>query len=99
MAKVVPLLGRRAPDVPEPADVFADAADPTRALAVTWSQEQRVVCLSVETEGGVPVPFALDAEDVLDLVRALVDGLAEPDRRRPSGPAIVLPITPRPRLD
>lgn len=99
MADVVPLLGRRTPDVPEPADVFADAAESTRALSVSWSQEERVVCLSVESAGCAPVPFALDAEDVLDLVRALVDGLAEPDRGRPRRPAVVLPMAPRPRRD
>lgn len=98
MADVVPLRGHRGPEVPEPGDVFVDATDPTRALSVTWSQDERVVCLSVESAGSAPVPFALDAEDVLDLVRALADGLADPDRR-PRGPAVVLPLTPRPRRD
>ncbi len=99
MADVVPLRGRRAPEIPEPADVFADAVEPTRALSVSWSQDERVVSLTVETAGGAPVLFALDAEDVLDLVRALVDGLAEPERGRPREPAVVLPLTPRVRRD
>lgn len=100
MADVVPLpLGRRArnaPEFPDPAEFFLDAADPTRALSLTWSPDQDVVQVSIQASNGRTSAVILDADDVLNLVRALVEGLPEPGPARPRPPATVLPLTPRP---
>ncbi|HUR74590.1 MAG TPA: hypothetical protein VMZ00_09955 [Sporichthya sp.] len=98
-AEVVPLpLGRRArsaPEFPEPTEYFSDAANPARALSVTWSPDHRAVQVSIDDAGGPPTALLLDADDVLDLVRALVTGLPEPGPACPRPPATVLPLTPR----
>lgn len=93
MADVVPLRSRRGPVVPEPAEIFADADEPGRVLSVSWAPDERAVQLSVSDAGADPTTFVLDADDVVDLVRALVEGLAFP--RGPQDPAVVLPLTPR----
>ena len=91
-ADVVPLRHRGAPEFPEPAEVFVDAADSGRALSVAWSPDQQVVQFSIEEPGGNSSALVLDADDVLDLVRALVEGLPEPAAACPRPPAIVLPL-------
>lgn len=99
MADVVPLRRRSAPEFPEPAEFFLDAADPARSLSLTWSPDQQVVQVSIGTVGGAPAALVLDADEVLDLVRALVEGLPDSGPRCSGPPATVLPLTPRPRTD
>jgi hypothetical protein len=102
MADVVPLpLGRgarSAPEFGEPAEFFVDLADPARALSLTWSPDQQVVQVSIEAPGDRSSVVILDADDVLNLVRALVEGLPEPGPACPRPPATVLPLTPRPTV-
>ena len=94
-AEVVPLRPR-GPEFPEPADYFVDAADPARALSVTWSPDHEAVQLGIESADGVPFSLVLPADEVLDLVRALVGGLPEVGARCSRPPATILPMTPRP---
>ncbi len=93
-ADVVPLR-RRAPEFPEPAEFFADAADPDRALSVAWSPDADVVQLRIDSADGERTALILAAEDVLDLVRGLVGGLPEPAARCARPDATVLPLRPR----
>lgn len=98
MAEVVPLRGRVHADRPTaPTEVFLDAGDAASALEVRWQQAARSVELTLGARDGeeCPTTFRLDAEDVLDLVRVLVEGLSEPGPVRLGGPATVLPLTPR----
>jgi hypothetical protein len=99
-ADVVPLpLGRRArgaPEFPEPVDYFVDAAVPGRALSVTWAPDNQALQVRIESPDGSLTSLVLPADQVLDLVRALVAGLPEVGARCPRPPATVLPLTPRP---
>lgn len=92
MADVVPLRLRSAPEFGEPAEFFADAADSGRALSVTWSPDQQVVQFSIETPGDPASALILDSDDVLDLVRVLVEGLPQLAPRCPRPPATVHPL-------
>lgn len=89
MAEVVPL---RRPGAPAPAEsdieVFLDVADPDRALSVTWVDE-RQLRLTIDAAGDDRVVFSLDADDALELVRAVVAGLPVPGDF-PGTPATVL---------
>ncbi len=100
MADVVPLpLGRgarSAPEFGEPAEFFVDLADPARGLSLTWAPDQQVVQVAIEGADGSSTGVILDADDVLNLVRALVEGLPESGPARPRPPATVLPLRPRP---
>ena len=100
MADVVPLpvglRARSAPEFGEPEEFFVDAADPARALSLSWSPDQRVVQVGIEVPGGAASEVILDADEVLDLVRALVEGLPEPGSACPRPLATVLPLRPRP---
>jgi hypothetical protein len=100
-ANVVPLPvgrgARSAPAFPEPADFFLDAADPARALSVTWSPDHEAIQLGIESADGSSTALVLPAEEVLDLIRALVEGLPEAGAACSRAPATVVPLTPRPR--
>jgi hypothetical protein len=104
-ADVVPLpVGRKArgaAQFPEPADYFVDVEDPARALSVTWSPDHTVVQLGIEAADGSPTALVLHADEVLDLVRALVVGLPEHGTGCPHPPATVVPLERpgRPRAD
>lgn len=94
MADVVPLRRRGCPEFGPPAATFLDAADPGRALSVAWSPDASAVRLGVGAADGPVAELVLDGEDVLELVRALVEGLpAAGAGSRP--PAPVVPLTPR----
>ena len=99
-ADVVPLpLGRRGRsgrDFPEPADFFVDGGDPARALSVTWSPDHDAVQLGISAADGTPAALVLHADEVLGLVRALVEGLPETGVSCSRPPATILPMTPRP---
>jgi hypothetical protein len=94
-AEVVPLRRQSAPDFPEPLAHFSDAAEPERTLSVTWSPDHRLVQVSVGRPGETEA-LQLDADHVLDLVRALIEGLPEVGAGCPRPPATVLPMHPRP---
>lgn len=78
-ADVVPL--RRGGSTPfgEPAALFADVSDPARALSLTWSPDQRAIRFGVESCDGSSGAVVVSADDLLDLVRAVMDGLPRPD--------------------
>jgi len=93
MADIVPLRAREPqPEAAEPV-VFDDAAGPGW-LAVQWLQPGGVDLAIGEDETESSV-FRLAPEDVLELVRVLVEGLREPGPVRIGPPATVLPMTPR----
>lgn len=104
-ADVVPLpVGRKArgaAQFPEPADYFVDADDPGRALSIAWSPDHTVVQLGIQAADGSPTALVLQADEVLDLVRALVEGLPETGTGCPHPPATVVPLERplRPRAD
>lgn len=96
MADVVPL---RAHTAPEPGayrapTIFDDATGPGR-LAVRWLGDD-TVAITVADGCGVSVPseFRMGADDVLDFVRVLVEGLNEPGPVRLGPPAPVVQLTP-----
>ena len=98
MADVVPLRAEHAVDAAlftgshcAPA-VFDDVDGPGR-LAVRWHADG-TVGITV-ADGSIPVEFLLAAEDVLELVQVLVEGLNERARCASGPPAPVLPLTPR----
>ena len=99
-ADVVPLpLGRRGrggPEFPPPADFFVDAVDPARALSLTWSPDHTVVQLAISAADGTPAALVLRPDEVLSLVRALVEGLPETSAACPRPPGVVLPFPPAP---
>jgi hypothetical protein len=99
MADVVPLRVRSAPKFSGPPETFVDPANPARTLRVAWSPDQQAVQLSIEAPGVAPAALVLDSDEVLDLVRVLVEHLPRPaaDPCRP--PGTVLRWTPRPRGD
>jgi len=98
MAEIVPL---RAHTAPEPGSyrapsIFDDAGGPGR-LAVRWLGDD-TVAITVADGCGVSVPteFRMAAQDVLDFVRVLVEGLNEPGPPvRLGPPAPVVQLTPR----
>ena len=92
-ADVVPL--RRSGSVPfgDPAAVFPDGSDPTRGLSVTWSPDQRAIRLGIETPDQGPSAVVLSADDLLNLVRVLMEGLPRPGGDSPL--ATVVPLRPR----
>jgi hypothetical protein len=93
MADVVPLRARAPqPAAAEPV-VFDDALGPGW-LAVQWLQPGGVD-LAIGLDGTESSVFRLDPQDVLELVRVLVEGLREPGPVRLGPPAAVLPLTPR----
>jgi len=94
MADVVPLRAREPqPDAVEPF-VFDDAVGPGW-LAVQWLQPGGVD-LVIGVDGTEASVFRLATEDVLELVRVLVEGLGEPGGPvRLGPPATVLPWAPR----
>jgi hypothetical protein len=94
MADVVPLRARAPqPDAVEPV-VFDEAAGPGW-LAVQW-QQPGGVDLAIGVDGTESAVFRLAPEDVLELVRVLVEGLHEPGAPvRLGPPATVLPMSPR----
>ncbi len=94
MADVVPLRRPSRPAFGPPAASFSDVADPAQALSVAWSPDARTVRLGIGAAEGPFAALVLDADDVLDLVRALVDGLPAPGAT-PRPPAPVLPLVPR----
>jgi hypothetical protein len=98
MADVVPLRAESAVDAAlftgsrrAPA-IFDDPTGPGR-LAARWNADG-TVGITV-ADGSLPVEFRLAAEDVLELVRVLVEGLNEQGPVRLGPPAPVLPLTPR----
>jgi hypothetical protein len=98
MADVVPLRARNAADAAPftgslhaPA-IFDDASGPGR-MAVRWNTDGTVGITVADDP--VPVEFRLAADDVLDLVQVLVEGLNEQGPVRLGPPAPVLPLTPR----
>lgn len=103
MADVVPLRTPSAPhddeferyDIPV---VFDDATGPGR-LAARWHHDGTVGITVADGYGAASVPaeFRLAADDVLELVRVLVEGLNVPGPVRLGPPAQVLPLTPRTR--
>lgn len=95
MAQVVPLHRRSASPPAEPGEVFLDAADARTTLAVTWQQDEGAVELTVSRDGARPATFLLDADDVLEFVRVLVEGVAEPGPVRLGPAATVLPLRER----
>ena len=97
MADVVPLRRLGSPQFPGPAAFFVDATDPARALSATWAPDQQAIQLSIETPDGRPCALILSAEDVLHLVRALVEGLPLPAAAEPRPLAAVIPLKPRVR--
>jgi hypothetical protein len=93
MADVVPLRAREPqPDAVEPV-VFDDAAG-LGWLAVQWLQPGGVD-LAIGADGVEASVFRLAPEDVLELVRVLVEGLREPGPMRLGPPATVLQLPPR----
>jgi hypothetical protein len=95
MADVVPLRAREAqPDALEPV-VFDDAIGPGW-LAVQWLLPGVGVDLAIGLDGTESSVFRLAPEDVLELVRVLVEGLREPGPVRLGPPATVLPFPPDP---
>jgi hypothetical protein len=94
MADVVPLRRRGAPEFSEPADYFVDAADPARALRVCWSPDHESVQLGFSSAEDAQHTLVLPADEVLELIRALVDGLPDVGGRCSRPPAPVLPLTP-----
>ncbi len=98
MADVVPLRSQSGMDAASyrtPA-VFDDADGPGR-LAARWHHDGTVGITVADGRGvSVPSEFKLAAEDVLEFVRVLVEGLNEPGPVRLGAPAQVLPMTPRP---
>lgn len=95
MADVVPLRRRGAPEFSGPARCFVDAAEPDRALTATWAPDQQAVQISIEGPDGGICALVLGAEDVLHLVRALVEGLPLPAAGEPRPLAAVLPLRRR----
>lgn len=103
MADVVPL---RAPSASEDGGfgrydlpvVFDDATGPGR-LAARWHHDGTVGITVADGYGygaaSVPAEFRLAADDVLELVRVLVEGLNVPGPVRLGPPAQVLPLIPR----
>jgi hypothetical protein len=90
MADVVPLRARAPlPDAAEPV-VFDEAAGPAW-LAVQWRRSEGVA-LAIGRDGTESAVFRLAAEDVLELVRVLVEGIGDPGPVRPGPPATVLPF-------
>jgi hypothetical protein len=90
MADVVPLRVRAPlPDAAEPV-VFDDPVGPGW-LAVQWLQSDGVD-IAIGWDGTEASVFRLPTEDVLELVRVLVEGLAEPGPVRLGPPATVLPF-------
>lgn len=93
MADVVPLRAHAPrPDAAEPV-VFDDAAG-AGWLAVQWLQSDGVD-LAIGLDGTEASVFRLATQDVLELVRVLVEGLGEPGPVYLGPPATVLPWTPR----
>lgn len=93
MAEIVPLRPCHpvAPARPGPA-VFSAAIGPGR-MAAGWRRDGSVG-LTVSDGRSGPVEFLLDSDDVLDLVRVLVEGLDEPGPVRLGTAAPVLRPTP-----
>lgn len=93
-ADVVPLRRRRVPERCEPAEHFADAVDPARTLSVSWSGDHDAVRIGVETIDGSE-GVVLRGDEVLHLVRALVEHLPGSGAGVPRAPAAVIPLPPR----
>ena len=90
MADVVPLRARASlPDAAEP--VVLDGAVGPGWLAGQWLQSDGVD-LAIGLDGTEASVFRLATEDVLELVRVLVEGIGEPGPVRPGPPATVLPF-------
>jgi hypothetical protein len=90
MADVVPLHAREVlPAATDPV-VFDDAIGPGW-LAVQWLRPGGVD-LAIGVDGTESSVFRLAPEDVLELVRVLVEGLREPGPVRLGPPATVLPF-------
>lgn len=74
--------------------VFDDAIGPG-LLAARWLGDATVELTVCDGRGPGPLEFRLAADDVLDLVRVLVEGLNEPGPIRLGATAPVLPLTRR----
>lgn len=91
-ADVVPLRRGGSPPFCEPAAVFPDVTDSARALSLTWSPDQQAIRFGIESRDGTPNAVMLSAADLLDLVRALMDG---PPGAGSSALAPVIHLRPR----
>lgn len=89
-ADVVPL--RRGGSAPfcEPAAAFPDVTDPARALSLAWSPDQQAIRIGIEHADGSPAAVVLRADDLLDLVRVVMEGLPRPG----GGDAVLAPVVP-----
>ncbi len=88
MPDVVPL--------PSCGEVFLDADDERRLLRASWQRDdtEDAVVLSIWRDEDCVSTFRLAAEDVLELVRVLVEGLAQAGPVRLGAPAPAHPRNP-----
>lgn len=101
-ADVVPLRRHRVPEHCERGEHFADALDPARTLSVSWSADHEAIRIGIATldgsdgtDGGGADAVVLRADEVLALVRALVERLPGSAPAVSRAPAAVIPLLPR----
>lgn len=92
-ADVVPLHRGGSAPFGRPAAVFPDVSTPARGLSVTWSPDQQAIRFGIESPDQSPSAVVLGADDLLDLVRALMEGLPRPGGNN-CGLAPVVPLRP-----